>query len=460
MPKKQLRFRRASVWVLVFAGVIAAMGYGIAQNTVVTQAEWAVYMVRALSLDWNLPSNPKSNHYIDRLNWQSGIEFEATSLEMGSSPFIRVGEGYIESEAPSAEALYRVSTIRPGDYMFRLRLADGGAVVKVGNAVFEAYQPQSEFRWVDLSRISLDPGDHTLHVLLSEGARTERVGVTPPCLISVEPQGGWQPLRPLNYADLAVTVAKALELEYDLDPLGSEIVIKGEEFTRVLEIPLQEGEGNESDDPFWLSSGPNLVTARVKFNAPETGLYTFEARYYSPGEVRWVVDGCLRAITCPMQAGEVGLIWTDIVALHLQAGLHELDLHLPPRAGLDQLRIQQRAATTEEYLAAVAGEGFKVDKAADTVNRRRAIAAAIRLRSLFNRWKVSRCKDTLVALEQLGALIIAAAGTQDLTGEPGERANNVPMATGVASVEPTDPSNPIFPSGGQPTVSSPIKPED
>ena len=73
MPKKNTRFRRVSVSVLVLAGLAAFVGYGVAQNTEVTQAEWAVYMVRGLKLDWNLPDNPKSNHYIERLDWQSGI---------------------------------------------------------------------------------------------------------------------------------------------------------------------------------------------------------------------------------------------------------------------------------------------------------------------------------------------------------------------------------------------------
>ena len=35
---------------------------------------------------------------------------------------------------------------------------------------------------------------------------------------------------------------------------------------------------------------------------------------FSPGEIRWTVDGCLRAITCPVQVPDTGLI---LVHLHV-----------------------------------------------------------------------------------------------------------------------------------------------
>lgn len=458
MRKKTKAYRRGTVVVGVLAAVVAAMSYGIAQNSVVTQAEWAVYMVRALRLDWNLPLNPKSSHYIERLNWQSGIEFDATAMELGSSPTLHVGEDYVEAEGPTAEAIYRISTIRPGDYGFRLRLAKGGAVVKLGNAVFDAYQPTEEFEWVDLKRVALDPGDHTVSVLLMDGARAQAIGVTPPCLIAVEPQNGWEPLKELTHADLAVTLAKALELEHGLPAIGSEIIINAEELTRTMEIPLEEAGQTESPDPFWLSSGGSILSAQTKFVVPEAGLYTIEARYFSPGEIRWIVDGCLRAITCPMKAGAGGT-WTRVVALELNAGAHDLTVTLPPQTSLDKVVIQQRDEVVEEYLGLASDEGFTMGSAMEPVSRRRAIAAAIRLRSLFERWKATRCKDTLVALEEVGALILAAgmeAMTDDrTTAAPGE----MPPANAGSSDQPTDPRNPIVPTGGgAPPVASPVQP--
>jgi hypothetical protein len=439
------------------------MGYGIAQSTVVTQAEWAVYMVRALSLDWNLPNKPKSVHYIERLNWRSGIEFSATSLESGSSPTVhvdsQVGQSFIEAQGPAAEAMYRVSTIRPGEYGFRLKLASGGAVVKVGRAIFEAFQPENDFRWVDLDRVSLDPGDHTLSLLLNEGTRTQSIGVIPPCLISVEPEDGWQPLDPLTFSDLAVTVAQALELEMRLPEVGQEISIKGEEFTRLLEVPLGSPEitKDESLDPFWLSSGNMLLTAETRFDISEAGLYTIEARYFSPREIRWIVDGCLRVITCPVSA-QGGLKWTSVVALRFDAGSHDLTITMPPGASLDRLTIKRRDGAIAGYLGVVSDEGFKLGDAAETVSRRLAVAAAVRLKSLFDRWKAARCNDLLLPLDEMSTLIVAAESGEGVVGLEGST-QRVPPGVTVRTPD-DDSSNPIFPvvPGDDPDVSSPTRP--
>ncbi len=83
MPSIKMRYQRAAALVVTIGGLIAAVGYGVAQNNVVTQAEWAVYVVRALELDWSLPPNAKSYHYIDRLNWGSSIDFSALHLQEG-----------------------------------------------------------------------------------------------------------------------------------------------------------------------------------------------------------------------------------------------------------------------------------------------------------------------------------------------------------------------------------------
>ena len=45
----------AGMVTAAFVIVSAFVGYGVAQSTQVTQAEWAVYMVQGLGLDWNMP---------------------------------------------------------------------------------------------------------------------------------------------------------------------------------------------------------------------------------------------------------------------------------------------------------------------------------------------------------------------------------------------------------------------
>ena len=286
MSRSASRLGRAGIVVSVIGLLGLALGYGIAQSTVVTQAEWAVYMAQGLGLDWNLPPNAKSNHYIERLAWANSIEFRAAQMLDGSTA-TPLEDGSVQSEpGEPSEALYRMATLRAGDYGFRVKLGGGGAVLKVSDQAYELFQPDTSARWVDVDRVPLNPGEHPMSLMLLDGARAESLGVTPPCMTPVQPSGGWRPLDPLTFHEMAVTLAKALDLERNLPELGDPISILGEEFRITLIYPYKEEVADVSeDDPYWLSSGGAIVTAVARFEVPEDGIYSIETRYLSPRAV-------------------------------------------------------------------------------------------------------------------------------------------------------------------------------
>ncbi len=456
--KGHSRGRFAGIVISAFVVLAVLVGYGVAQSTQVMQAEWAVYMVQGLGLDWNMPPEATANDYVARLLWSTSIEFPATRTLPGSSPSLSVQSSttppFIETDAPTAEALYRISTVQSGDYNFSVNLAGGTTMFKVENSLFEITQPEEDFRWVDLSRVSLDPGDHTVSLLLSEGARVEGLSIVPPCLRRIEPLDGWRPLEPLTFGDLAVTAARALNLEYDLPKLGPEIKLRGEEFEKVLELPTEDMSEEPSEDPFWLSTGGSIVTARARFTTPEHGFYSIEARYLSRTPVRWVSNGCLKVITCQL-TGEQGMHWKRVVTLELDAGEHDLEITLPPKAALDQVVIQRRDPDINEYLQLVADEGFRVGAATQVVRRREAIAATRRLNSRFEGNQSLRCEDSLIALEQAAFLRMAALRNEQDQGDPVFSSLTIPDAgaTGAGAN--------LFPKGtqGPDPVASSILPE-
>ena len=452
-------WRFAGIVMVALVSLAALVGYGVAQGTQVTQAEWAVYMVQGLGLDWNMPPQAAANDYVARLLWSTSIEFPATHTLPGSSPSLTFHSDttptFIGTDSPTAEALYRLSTVQPGDYNFRVNLAAGTAMFKVGKSVFEITQPEEDFRWVDLNRVSLDPGDHTVSLLLSEGARVESLSIVPPCLRRIEPLEGWQPLEPLTFSELAVTLARALNLEYELPKLGPEIKLRGEEFEKILELPVEDLAEEPTQDPFWLSTGGSIVSARARFTAPEHGLYSIEARYLSSTPVRWISNGCLKVVTCQL-SGEQGMHWKRVVTLELDAGDHDLEITLPPKAALDQVIIQRRDPSIHEYLQAVFGEGFRVGPPTQVVRRREAVAAALHLRGRFDGKKELACEDSLVALEQAAFLRMAA-----LRNERDQGPDLVDGGTTPPINDPGGSGGNLFPKGdpGQDPVASPIVPE-
>ncbi|HJS73624.1 MAG TPA: hypothetical protein VJ921_05010, partial [Vicinamibacteria bacterium] len=394
--------------------------------------------------------NPKSEHYLARLEWTKTVEFQAGQMLEGStaSP---AGDGSVQSKLPGpAEALYEVSMIRAGDYGFRVKLCGGSALLRVADRTYELYQPGADPRWLDLARVRLSAGSTRLSLILPEGSRAEAIGITPPCILPIEPAGGWQPLEPLRFEEMAVTIAKALELEQNLPATGDPIEVRGEEFVRTFSISMEGAEPGPKE-PFWLSTGNDIVTASARFEVPEDGIYSIEARYLSGTPVRWNMDSCLRVITCPVVPAQAGR--RRSLALALDAGEHEIEVTLGPGSKLDRIQVQRRDGSTDAYIGVVEAEGFKMGGAGDDVQRRDALAAARRLRDRFVKFEAFRCEDGLVAMEAK-----ATASAIQALGSPGGGFGNAPAAS--AGATQIGFSEPVFPpvSGDEPEVASPVMP--
>ena len=102
-------------------------------------------------------------------------------------------------------------------------------------------------------------------------------------------------------------------------------------------------------EPFWLSTGEDIVTASARFEVPEDGIYSIEARYLSETPVRWNMDSCLRVITCPVVPAQAGR--RRSLALPLDAGQHEIEVTL---AAPKELAIDWRGARQCNYRATAA----------------------------------------------------------------------------------------------------------
>ena len=444
-------WRRGAVSAAVVGLVGGALGYGIAQGMAVTQAEWAVYMAQGLGLDWNLPPNAKSNHYLARLDWTNSIEFGAGQMMDGSTAETNA-DGSISADAGApTEALYEMATLRPGDYGFRVKMGGGGALLKVADQAFEMYQPDSAPRWVDLNRVPLDPGDHQMSLMVLDGARVESLAVSPPCMVPVEPVGGWDPLKPLTFDELAVTVARALDLEKHLPELGEPMTIRGEDFQRTLVYPYEDNIPTGEDEPYWLSSGGSIVTAVARFKVPEAGVYSIETRYLSDRPLRWNMDSCLRVVTCPVSPNQTER--RRSMALELDAGEHELEVTLPPRAKLDRIEIQRREASSDEYMRVVSDEGFKLGDGEEEVKRRDAMRAARRLRDRFLKLTQTRCQDSLIAMEAEAVARALQSSTEADVADVGNSQppsspqvpSGEPLFPPVVDVEERDPASPVQP---------------
>ena len=91
----------------------------------------------------------------------------------------------------------------------------------------------SEFTSVDLGWVQMQPGNHTVSVVLPPGTSLESVQVSPPCLSPIEPENGWRASALTSDEDVARTMLQALELESELAPADEPIEIRAGKFDRL-----------------------------------------------------------------------------------------------------------------------------------------------------------------------------------------------------------------------------------
>ena len=116
--------------------------------------------------------------------------------------------------------------------------------------------------------------------------------------------------------------------------------------------------------------------------------------------------------------------------------------------------IQQKDDSIEEYIGVVSEEGFNMRSPNEQVSRRRAIGSALQLRNRFERWKNTRCKNTIIALEEIGMLLIAGGRRETETDPTGRMPGDRLPAANVGGGD--DGRNPVFPN--EPPVASPVTP--
>src|SRR6185369_5218129 len=124
------------------------------------------------------------------LAWKDQRNIVASKFKRGTG-VTRRGNS-VEAGNQPGEVAYDLPVIRTGDYNVRLRLKGNPEtpfkveIRRDGQSdAVETFQPTGggdEYVSVDLGWIKLDPGNHTISVMLPPGSSLESIQVSPPCL--------------------------------------------------------------------------------------------------------------------------------------------------------------------------------------------------------------------------------------------------------------------------------------
>jgi hypothetical protein len=448
---------RAFLLLPVVAIAVLVPLYGAPRSTVVTQAEWARMLLRALKMDDVLPSTTQASQAFATLSWKNSLSYpadhylRATGMQWTGKQLQPIGgEG---------EVSYPLAIARRGEYKLRLSMTgDGKSPVTAEIAQAADATPVKTFTvtpgsvngWLDAGSISLPPGAYTTSLRMPPGTSLDRMEVAPPCLDSIEPPGGWNASAQTQVGDVAVTTVEALAKESELPPAEAPIEIDGSalqttEGARVMSA--QQG-GAEA---LALKAGPSGLKAIVFVEIPETGLYSVSSFGVEGGGQSWLGDSCRRAVVCATQstAGS-GAQWHAVMTSTLTAGKHFMEVTLGPGASIGRVRFERKKTTPADYVDTLKRLGFDAGPAG-AVARDKAVDAMKFIESHRNALVAQTCGDVATTTV---AVNIETAGVPG-GGQPGPPVGGVtppgnpgqapPPVGGPPAIPPQNPASPVLP---------------
>jgi hypothetical protein len=441
---------------LVLAAVAATAAlvplFGDPRQTPVTHALWARMLLRSLEMTEAVRASAVASQVFATLSWRDSLSFPADAYAGASGASVRDVNGVrlVTAEGAPAEVTYAVAIVQPGDYLLRARLAGASPQPATAELVPFAGGPApapltfvpgaGEPDWVIGGARHLDPGSYRAQFLLPPGCSLARVELAPPCLNPIEPSGGWRSDAIATTPDVALTVLKAIEAEHELAPAAEPIEATGADFT--VEWPetlARERAAAGSLATMRLQAHAAGARALVTVEVPEPGLYSVTALATPGAGQRWLLDGCRKAILCPGPPG-----WRAVLAQRLSAGRHVLVVTLGNGAALDQLRIERKKDSGDEYVAALRRLGL--DLGADgPVSRAAALDAARFVREQRRLRPGGVCGDTVPDAEALPPQLALQPGPGPVPVPP-VPPPNPPVLPPV--LPPQEPATPTLPTGG------------
>jgi hypothetical protein len=453
--------RRVKLVALVAGVAVVALLplYGDPRNSAVTHAEWARMLLRGLDMQDAMQQTSTAAQAFSVLSWKGSLSYRADRFLTGDDVRVEgAGDGrHVVATGEVGEVTYALAVVRGGDYRLRVHVAGtpgrpvSAELARVGEVKpVDAFtmMPTAAMTWVDGGTSHLDPGAYTASVLLPRGTSLEHIEVAPPCLMPIEPPGGWKATAVLLSEHAAVTMVQALDKESELPPADAPIEREAAQFqTEATATPVAASAGLEQS----LRGGTGGLRAVVFVDIPEAGLYTLSAFGLKGAGQSWTADSCLKGVVCADPGTETDVAeWRPVLAAQFAAGRHVFSVLLAPGAVIQRVRVERKKETPADYVATLRRLGFDVGPAGP-MPRDRAVDAMRFLEKKAAPMKEARCGDVVLPMEvpgtRAGLEVAQVAGP----AQPGPFAGSGPPAFGGGG-----PLVPISgPSGGPIAGSSP-----
>lgn len=319
-----------------------------------TQREWMTNLVDTLGYAFGLPDKPTDLDYAKILDGRREFRFEAEDTRdpddlIAINSFNNFGEfsgsGWVC--AISAPTRTRLSFLLPfsGTYRFFASIRLSGHTVRAGGKSFLIEGPGTNFQRVDLGEIFLDAGQQTVEIDLVPNGSIDYIEFISPPLPRIAPLDGWQVNQPLTIDDMAVTVARALELEAMLPLSGETLTFEAEQIADPQSFVTDQRHLGEPSGGAWIRARTTATDLNLSFALKNSGVYEVFLRAEGDLPLRGCInhrDDWTNRFPSYLEDGSLGT-W------FLASGVHHLLVHLPPLGGVDSLTLKGKRFSGADY---------------------------------------------------------------------------------------------------------------
>ena len=347
-----------------------------------SQRQWVVSLVEALGWSFGLPDNPHDLDYHRLLDGRRQWRIEGEeSFQPGDAVSVKTfetfgpysGSGWLNGLSGRTTTTLRFLIPHSGHYRLTAALRRPGHRITLGGRTWEADGPL-EFGRVALGEVELTAGMQESLIDLPPDGSFDYLELSAPDRSPVEPLDGWRFEQALDVEVLALSVIQLLQLEDALPPTPESFIIEAENavFRQGVE-PTEARLLGEPSGGLWLRAGNLAGEILLDFSLPTPGIWSLSLRGAGDTPIPARLDE-RRTLLYP-SAGY--LQERALGSALLAAGDHSLRLQLPPRAGIDYLRLDRRASQKEDYRRLVGLPTADVAPTPAQVDRLLALLAAI-----------------------------------------------------------------------------------
>jgi len=309
-----------------------------------TQREILHQMVKLLGWEPGLPEQPVDADYLRIMNGRRSLHFE---IEEVLQPGARVsmknfrnygafsGDRWISgtSEPTSLQLAFRLPI--SGTYRVFANLRLPAFAFEIGRQIF-AVDGGEKFERIEIGTVHLSAGQQTITISLPANGSIDDLELIAPALPEISPLGGWQLDQEMTAEDLSAVTLKLLDLERLLPPTGQQRLVEAEKLADL--DPALRTESRYLGAPSgnaWVQAGSETTTLTSRFFLDQAGAVHLILRGLGQDPVTVRIDGePAGTIQFPSYLQDL-----SGPTRFLAAGEHQIEITLPPRAGLDTLTL-------------------------------------------------------------------------------------------------------------------------